>query len=110
MPDFGGGGGNTQSVQTSAPWGPVQLPLQDVIKKAGELYGAGSFTPQTPNFQMTADFTPEQLQAQSMGVARATNGSPLNGAASDYLTSVLNGVYLNSNPYNATLANRTGSM
>ena len=33
MPDFGGGGGNNQTVQSSAPWGPVQQPLQDVITK-----------------------------------------------------------------------------
>jgi len=110
MPDFGGGGGNTQSVQTSEPWGPVQQPLKDVIAKAGQLYGSGAFTPQSPGFQTTADFSPEQLQAQAMGVARATNGSPLNAAASGYLQQVLGGNFLNSNPYNATLASRTGSM
>jgi hypothetical protein len=109
MPDFGGGGGSNKTVESSAPWGPVQQPLQDVIAKAGQLYNAGSFTPKTPTFQMTADVTPEQLQAQAMGVARATNGSPLNATASDYLTKVLNGNYLNSNPYNAALASRTAS-
>jgi hypothetical protein len=109
MPDFGGGGGNNQTVQSSAPWGPVQQPLQDVIAKATSLYNSGAFTPQAPNFQMTADFTPEQLRAQSMGVARATNGSPLNDAASTYLTRVLNGNYLDGNPYNAALARRTAS-
>ncbi|MGH6938478.1 hypothetical protein, partial [Hypericibacter sp.] len=60
MPDWSSGGGNSQTVQTSEPWGPVQQPLQDVIKKAGQLYDTGAFTPRTPNFQMTADFTPEQ--------------------------------------------------
>lgn len=109
MPDWSSGGGNSQTVQTSEPWGPVQQPLQDVIKKAGQLYDTGAFTPRTPNFQMTADFTPEQLQAQAMGVARATHGSPLNDAASTYLTGVLNGNYLDSNPYNAALASRTAS-
>jgi hypothetical protein len=109
MSDGGGGGSNTM-VQTSAPWGPVQQPLQDVIAKAGQLYNSGSFAPRSPNFQMTADFAPEQLQAQALGAARAVNGSPLNAAAADYFGRVLGGNYLDSNPFNATLAARTGSM
>jgi hypothetical protein len=111
MPDMGGGGGGGgTSVQTTAPWTPLQQPLQDIIKKAGELYGAGSFTPKVEPFDTVSPFTPEQLQSQAMGTARATNGSPLNAAASGYVNDVLGGKYLDSNPYNAALASRTGSM
>ena len=110
MPDFGGSSGSSKTVTATAPWGPLQQPLQDVIAKAGQFYNSGALTPQSPNFQMTADFAPEQLQAQAMGVARAAKGSPLNAAAADYLGRVLGGSYLDSNPFNATLAARTGSM
>ncbi|HWA43387.1 MAG TPA: hypothetical protein VHA10_09275 [Hypericibacter adhaerens] len=109
MPDFGGDGGSSKTVQSTAPWAPVQQPLQDVIAKAGQLYHSGALTPKVPDFAATADFTPEQLQAQAMGTARAVNGSPLNAAAADYLGRVLGGHYLDSNPYNATLAARAGS-
>jgi hypothetical protein len=109
MPDFGGSSGSTQTVTTSAPWGPLQQPLQDVIAKAGQLYGAGSFTPLNTPFQRTADFTPEQLQAQGMGAARATNGSPLNAAAGNYLSGVLGGSYLSSNPFTSSVANQAAA-
>jgi hypothetical protein len=109
MPDFGGGGGNSTSTQVSSPWGPLQQPLQDVIAKAGQLYAGGGLTPKTENFNTVAGFSPSQLQSQSMGIARAVNGSPLNAAAQGYANDVLGGKYLNGNPYNQQLANQVGS-
>jgi hypothetical protein len=109
MPDFGGGGGSSTSTQTTSPWGPLQQPLQDVIAKAGQLYKAGGFTPQPEPFDRVAGFDPLQLKSQSMGEARAVNGSPLNIAAQGYANDVLGGKYLNSNPYAQQLANQVGS-
>ena len=107
MPDFGSSGSNDKTVTSTDPWGPAQPYLKDILGQAQGLYNSGQLSTPAAPFETVAPFNPTQLQAQAMGTARATNGSPLNGASSDYLTKVLNGSYLDSNPWNATLADRT---
>ena len=105
---FGGGGDDKKqtTVQSNAPWAPLQAPLQGAISDATKLYKAGGFAKANEFYpgSTVAGIAPETAQAWSGIAGRAANGSPLNGAASDYLTSVLNGDYLDAgNPYQQQL-------
>jgi hypothetical protein len=79
----------TQTTTTTPP--AYQLPyLQYGLNQAKQLYNQG--TPVIP-------FAPQSEQALSGIEQRATQGSPLVGAAQDYATKSLQGGFLGSNPY-----------
>lgn len=79
----------TQTTTTTPP--AYQLPyLQYGLNQAKQLYSQGA--PVIP-------FSPQSEAALSGIEQRATNGSPLVGAAQDYAQKSLNGGFLGSNPY-----------
>jgi hypothetical protein len=84
----GGGSGGTSSV---GPPKWQQNYIQQGYGAAADMYNHGG----TPVAPQSAD-----TQAALTGTAaRATNGSPLVGDAQKYTQGVINGNYLNSNPY-----------
>lgn len=88
---------NTTSTQRTEPPDYVKPYLQQAATESQRLYGAG------PNQyypgQTVTPFSSETEQALQMATQRATNGSPIDKAAQGYTADVLNGKYLNSNPY-----------
>lgn len=95
---MGGGGGQqsapsqTTTVQKSDPWEGQQDSLRRAFteanwefNKAPQQYYPG---------QTVVPFSPETQTAMNMQTMRALNGSPLQFAANDQLTSTLNGDYL----------------
>lgn len=96
-----GGGGDppaqTTQTQTTNPPDYVVPYLQGAAQSSQAQFNAGpnqyysgtTVTPQSPQTQ----------QALQMTQDRATQGSPVNSAASGYTADVLGGKYLNSNPY-----------
>lgn len=79
------------STTTSAPPSYLQPYLTGAAGAANTQYQAGG-TPVVP-------FSDETNQALTAATNRATAGSPLNSAASDYSTKTLNGGFMGSNPY-----------
>jgi hypothetical protein len=93
------GGGQQQSapsqtttVQKSDPWEGQQPSLMRAITEANWEFNkpAAQYYPG----QTVVPFSPETNMALDMQTARALNGSPLQSAANDQLTSTLNGDYL----------------
>lgn len=82
---------NQTSTTTSAPPSYLQPYLNTAAGAATDQYQAGG-TPVTP-------FSNETNQALTAATNRATAGSPVNAAASDYATKTLNGGFMGSNPY-----------
>jgi hypothetical protein len=91
-----GGGGEqpstTTSVQKSDPWSGQQPYLTKGFEKAGDYLNQPAQT-YYPG-QTVVPFSPETNLAMQMQTARAINGSPIQGAANNQLTSTLNGDYL----------------
>lgn len=89
----------TSSATTTVEPSLLQQPyLKFGLGESKRLYG----TPlQYYPGQTIAGFTPEQLQAQSMGILRATQGSPLIAGGQSELASIISGKYVSptSNPY-----------
>lgn len=85
------------SKSTSAPWTEQQPYIKDVMSQAKTLYNSPG--PSYYPGSTVAGFSPEQQQAQSLGTARATQGNAGMGYGQSYNNDVLQGKYLNSNPY-----------
>jgi hypothetical protein len=88
----------TQSGTTVAePWSKQAPYLQYGFDEASRLYqqqGPEYYTGST-----VAGFSPEQLQAQQMAVARGMGGNDTVNMAEGYAQDVLGGQYLNNNPW-----------
>jgi len=98
--------GNTTTTTTNTPWSGQQDYLTDVYKKAQNI-GNTQLTP--PPFPTYLDPNQNQIAAVGMEQNRAVNGSPINSANSNQLTSTLNGDYLNSgNPAFQNMVNQVG--
>ena len=83
------GGSSQGQVQNTAPWQPQQKYLLDAFNQAQQAFGSDNPTLQA---------------AQQDELARATNGSPVNAAASGMLQKTLNGDYLyGGSGFNAAL-------
>jgi hypothetical protein len=93
---FGGGGGDeggsTTTVQKSDPWSGQQPYLTKGFEEALKGYNSGS--PKYYPGNTVVPFSPETQLALNMQANRALNGSPIQGAATNQLTSTLNGDYL----------------
>lgn len=83
--DFGGDNTST-STSNSAPWGPAQPYLQDLMGQAKSLYNQGS---QYAPFPTVAPFSPQTIQGLDATQQRALNGSPVVNAANDSITNLL---------------------
>lgn len=83
--------------QTSAPWGPLQEPLQFGFQQARSLYDQGG--PQYYPQSTVAQFGQDTTGALDMFRQQAQAGTPVAGAAGQQVTNTLQGDYLNSNPY-----------
>lgn len=94
------GGGSSQPANTTTTQNPpdyVVPYLRGAANESAALYSKGpkqyySGNTVTPQSQQTQ-------QALQLTQQRALNGSPINTSASNYTADVLNGKYLNSNPY-----------
>lgn len=103
---MGKGGGTDKVKQTSEPWGPAQPHLEEVLRRAEELYNQGAGTGYYPG-QTYIDPSRDTLAAQAAIRNRALSGSPMLGAAEQNLTSTLQGDYLSAgNPYFEQMAGR----
>lgn len=88
----GGGGGGNQTTRVEPP--KYQLPyLQTGLANAQTLYN------QQQGSSTVAPFSPETQQGLAGITNRATQGSPITGAADSLATQTLNGGFLGSNPY-----------
>jgi hypothetical protein len=103
---FGGGGGSsggmapagtTTTTQTSAPWSAQAPFLQDIFGQSQNLFN--NYTPQFFPQSTVAGFTQPQVQGQQAEINLGQNGTPTMNAAGGYLSNVLGGNYLNSNPF-----------
>lgn len=106
--DLFGGSNNNKSTTTTGPSGYTEKYLTPGLDQNLANLNAGKY--QVPAYpgQTVAGLTPEQLQAQGMGIARATNGSPIVGGAQDYIGDVLSGKYLDQgNPNTQAMIDRT---
>ncbi len=88
--------GSTTKTQTSTsnsePWSDQQPYIKDVMSQAKSLYNAPgpSYYPNST----VAGFSPEQQQAQQLGVQRATQGNAGMDMAEGYNKDILSGKYL----------------
>lgn len=92
----GGGGGEKKQETTSTvqPYGPARPMIDQSLKAAQNLYQSGALY-QTPYMGDTvADASPEQQQAWGQIAGIAGQGSPLVGASSNYLQSVMDPSFL----------------
>jgi len=87
----------TSQTSKSAPWNVQQPYLKFLFDQAKKTYGSGG--PDYYPDSTVAPFSPMQETGLGMLENRATQGSPVNQAAQGYTTDVLQGDYLNSNPY-----------
>lgn len=83
---YGGGDDTTTSTSNSAPWGPAQPYLQDVMGQGKSLYSQGS---QYAPFSTVAPFSPQTIQGLDATQQRALNGSPVINAANSSITDLL---------------------
>lgn len=99
----GGGGTTTQTNQTqSAPWGPAQPALQDLLTQATNTYNSQNGNTLYNNGQSTvAPFSADTQQGLDLTAQRALAGSPVGTAANTSVTNMLNG----SAPGTSTLSN-----
>lgn len=79
------------STTTSEPPAYIRPFLQEGAQESQNLYRSGG----TP----VVGFSPQTEQALNLAQSRATAGSPINRAAQDYTTNVLQGGFMGSNPY-----------
>lgn len=100
----GGGGGDTTSTTKQQPPDYVVPYLQQAAQSSADLYSRGPN--QYYQGQTVTPFSNETEQALQMQTQRALQGSPVNQAATGYTADVLNGKYLNNNPYIDATFNR----
>lgn len=80
----------SKTTTTTEPPAFIKPYLQYGAEQAKGLYNQGS---------QVVPFSPQTEQAMRLTEQRALNGSPVNQAAQGYATDVLNGKYLQGNPY-----------
>lgn len=85
------------STSTAEPWQPQQEPIKYGLSEARKIYDSAG--PEYFPGSTVAGFSPEQQTAFGMGTQRATQGNAGMGMAQGYNNDVLQGKYLNSNPY-----------
>lgn len=85
MSSLFGGGGTTQTVQNSSPWGPSQSNLQDIFNKGSDQYYRNYYN---------GGVTPGMQQATDLQRNRGLMGSPQTDAANQQNLSTINGDYL----------------
>lgn len=114
MPLDSGSGSKQTTVNNTEPWSEQKKYLAPAFASAAANYSSGAYAPNA--YQVAtgnsgvANFSPEQQQAMAGTTARATAGSPLNAASSQYLQNVLGGQYLNAdNPYLRNIAGQAAS-
>lgn len=106
--DLFGGSDNNKSTTTTGPSPYTQKYLTPGLDLNLENLKAGKYAIPAYPGQTVAGLTPEQLQAQAMGTARATNGNPLVAQASGYVGDILSGKYLDQgNPNTQAIVDRT---
>jgi len=93
----GGGDAPSNTTNTQNPPEYVIPYLQGAASESSKLYQQGPNT--YYQGQTVTPHSAETNQAIDMIKNRATNGSPVNSAATGYTADVLGGKYLNSNPY-----------
>lgn len=86
------------SSSTSEPWAEQKPYLTEGLAAAKKLYN--TTTPSYFPNSTVAGFSPEQKQAQQLGASRAISGNQGMHIGQAYNNDVLQGKYLNSNPYN----------
>ena len=81
-----------KSSSSSEPWAPAQPQIKYGLDEARKLYDSAgpTYFPQST----VAGFSPEQQQAQQLGIQRATQGNAGMGMAEGYNKDVLSGKYL----------------
>lgn len=84
----GGGGGDTKTVQSSAPWGPAQKPLTDIMGAAGNMWQADVGSQVFPGTSVVPFSQPSQA-AILRGTNMASQGNP---AAGMFNQSVMQGL------------------
>lgn len=90
------GGSSDGKTQVNPP--DYQLPyLAGTLQNAQNLYQDGGPVYYPGN--TVAPFSPQSEQAMQLTQQRAVGGSPVTNSADSYATNVLNGSYLNKNPY-----------
>jgi len=89
--------GKSTEERKEEPWGPQQPFLGYGYEQSKSQYDAGGPDPYGGNRQ--AGFNPLQESAFNMTQNRAQMGSPVNAAAEGHSQNVLEGGFLNSNPY-----------
>lgn len=90
---------NVTQTTTSNPPDYLVGYLQDAANKSGSQYANDLGNAKYYQGQTVTPFSNETEQALNQTTQRAQNGSPVNQASSGYTADVLNGNYLNSNPY-----------
>src|SRR5688572_23669563 len=91
-------GSDTQTTtQTSAPWGPqAQRYTKNLFPRVDQLLNSGGLRINPYPGQTVAPTSDETANAWTGIAQRATAGSPLNTAAGQYISSVLDPKYLTS--------------
>lgn len=92
--DSGGGSGNQTQTTTSQPYGPAKPMINQSLKDAQKLYEGGGLYINPYQGQMVAGSAPATQQGWGAIQERATQGSPLNQASSQYVQSVLDPGFL----------------
>ena len=101
-----GGGGSTESVSKTEPWGLQKYYLKDIIREANKNYKEGGPLEYYPG-NTVAPFAGETEQALTAQADRARSGSPLTQASQGQLADTISGRYLDAgNPYFEQMANR----
>ena len=91
------GNDTTKQTTKSSPWGPQEPYLKYGMDEATRLYQQKG--PEYYPGSTVSPFSPAQLKAQELGKTRALSGSSDINAARGYTNDVLQGKYLNSDPY-----------
>lgn len=93
------GSQTSTTASNQAPWSGQQPYLQQGFGAAQNLYN--SSVPQYYPGQTVANQSPATQSSLAGTIARATNGSPLNTSASNYLQSVMSPSYMNAGSPNS---------
>lgn len=84
-----------RETSTSAPWGPAQGSLKNILGEAGNLYESGGMTTPAYSGPRVAGFGDVTQQAQEGIVNRASGGSPLLSGMQGTLSNMMSGDYQN---------------
>lgn len=106
-----GGGGQTNTVQKSDPWSGQQPYLTQGYQQVQSAFTDPKNFPQFYPGSTVVPFSPETNLALQMQESRAINGSPIQDAGTNQLTSTLSGDYLSQvgNLYDNPMQSLTNS-